>query len=281
MSHSSGSYLADAPPANLWPTVEKVTDVVDPRTQFHRHIPFETVFNFRDLGGYPTSDGRSTRWRLLFRADGLNRLRPDDAEQFGELGIATVVDLRTSDEVDNGRIPAEVAEVIYHHLPMFDVLPDWNLAGDSRAEGFLAERYVEMLTSGRQAVATTLELLADPRSYPLVFHCAAGKDRTGIVAGIVLSLLGVDDDVIVADYALSGRAMDSLIAWGRANAGAFRIPRAEVPAEAIESRPETMARFLRQLRLDYGSVEGLIEDLGVADDVVASMREHLLEARED
>jgi len=251
--------------------------MVDPRTQFDRLIPFETVFNFRDLGGYPAGDGRSTRWRRLFRADGLNRLRLDDAEQFGDLGIATVVDLRTSDEVDNGRIPAEIAEVIYHHLPMFDVLPDWNQAGDVRAEGFLAERYVEMLTSGRQAVATTLELLADPRSYPLVFHCAAGKDRTGIMAGIVLSLLGVEDEVIVADYALSGQAMDRLMAWGRANAGAFRAPRMEVPAAAIESRPETMARFLQQVRLDYGSIDGLVTDLGVADDVVASMREHLLE----
>jgi protein-tyrosine phosphatase len=255
--------------------------MVDPRTQFERLIPFETVFNFRDLGGYPAAGGRATRWRRLFRADGLNRLGPDDAEQFGELGIATVVDLRTSDEVDSGRIPAEVAEVIYHHLPMFDVLPDWNQTGDVRAEGFLADRYVEMLTTGRHAVATTLELLADPTSYPLVFHCAAGKDRTGIVAGIVLSLLGVDDEVIVADYALSGQAMDRLMAWGRANSGAFKTPRAEVPAAAIESRPETMARFLDQVRLDYGSVSGLARDLGVADDVVDRIRAHLLEDLDD
>jgi len=258
-----------------------MSDMVDPRTQFDRRIPFETVFNFRDLGGYPAGEGHTTRWRRLFRADGLNRLRPEDAQQFGELGIATVVDLRTSDEVDIGRIPSEVAEVIYHHLPMFDVLPDWNQAGDIRAEGFLADRYVEMLTTGRHAVATTLELLADPASYPLVFHCAAGKDRTGIVAGIVLSLLGVEDEVIVADYALSGHAMDRLMAWGRANGGAFRAPRVEVPATAIESRPETMARFLQQLRLDYGTVSGLVRDLGVADDVVTGIREHLLEPRVD
>src|SRR5579883_1224338 len=146
-----------------------------------RTIAFQAVFNFRDLGGYPAGEGRTVRWRRLFRADGLHRVRTAEAARFRELGIATVVDLRTVEEVvERGRFPVEVAAVAYHHLPMFDVEPEWHSYEDVEAPDYLANRYMEMLETGRRALGEVLGLLADPSSYPLVFHCAAGKDRTGI-----------------------------------------------------------------------------------------------------
>src|SRR5579859_6412456 len=150
-----------------------------------RSFPFEAVFNFRDLGGYATRDGRMVRWRTLFRADGLNRLTEEEAEQLRGLGIVTVIDLRTVEELARGRAPERLAGA-FHHLPMFDVVPDWSAEPDVASPTFLADRYVEMLESGRDAVARALQVLADPSSLPAVFHCAAGKDRTGIVAAVVL-----------------------------------------------------------------------------------------------
>ena len=239
-----------------------MVEILEALDEFERLIEFETVFNFRDLGGYPTRDGRETRWRRLFRADGLNRLKRDDGVRFGNLGIATVVDLRTPDEAEASRFTDSFDDVAYHHLPMFDVMPDWE-AGDPDADGYLADRYAEMLRSGQAAVARTLELLASEASYPLVFHCAAGKDRTGIVAAIVLEILGVDDEVIVGDYAMSGEAMQRLIAWAQLNQGSLPAKSRPVPSAAIESHPDTMRRFLAHLRHTFGEVAGLVGHLGL------------------
>ncbi len=245
--------------------------MLEPLEESDRLIEFEAVFNFRDLGGYPTAGGGRTRWRRLFRADGLNRLRAEEADRFAGLGISTVVDLRTPDEVSAGRCP-DADGVAYHHLPMFDVMPNWDVE-DPEADGYLAARYAEMLATGAEAVAGTLRLLADDAAYPLVFHCAAGKDRTGIMAAIVLDLVGVPDDVIVADYARSGEAMQRLMSWARSNQGTFPAPRAPVPSAAVESHPDTMARFLGHLRDAYGGGEGLARHVGLPTDVPARIRE--------
>src|SRR6202041_1944966 len=89
-----------------------------------RKLVFEGCFNFRDLGGYPTADGRRTRWRRLFRADGLSRLTDSDMDSLAALGIVTVIDLRTDLEAGTqGRFPEGVDGVDYHHLPLTDTLP--------------------------------------------------------------------------------------------------------------------------------------------------------------
>lgn len=242
-----------------------------------RRIPFEQVFNFRDLGGYPAGAGKAVRWRRLFRADGLNRLQPEDEAAFGELGVATVVDLRTVEEAEHGgRFPTHVWDVTYYHRPMFDVLPDWPTdIGDPAL--YLAERYLEMFASGRDAVATVFELLTHPEAYPLVFHCAAGKDRTGITAGLVLHVLGVDDDGIASDYALSGEAMQRLIVWAREQQGVFMQPRTPIPSAAVESRPETMVAFLQAVRARTGGGDGVLTSLGLDAGVGERVRELLLE----
>jgi protein-tyrosine phosphatase len=242
-----------------------------------RLIAFQQVFNFRDLGGYATGDGRAVRWRTLFRADGLNRLQPGEEDAFEALGIATVVDLRTAEEADHGgRLPAHVWDVAYHHLPMFDVLPDWpEDIGDPG--DYLSDRYLEMFTTGRDTVASTFELLAHPSSYPLVFHCTAGKDRTGILAALVLAVVGVPDDVIAADYALSQQAMERLVAWARDQQGVFARPRGPVPSIAGEARPETILGFLGKLRARGGSEDGFLAALGIDAAAAAAVRQLLLE----
>jgi protein-tyrosine phosphatase len=245
-----------------------------------RTIAFEAVFNFRDLGGYPADEGRSVQWRRLFRADGLHRLRPEEGEQFRELGIATVIDLRTDQEVDvRGRFPTEVARVDYHHLPMFDVEPDWHAYDDLESPDYLAKRYEEMLHTGRAAVRETLHILGRPEAYPVVFHCAAGKDRTGITSAVVLGLLGVPDEVIADDYALSHEAMARMNAWAEVHTPEVMERIAAYPPAVGGAVPETMTRFLGLLRSQHGSVEGLARDLGAGEDVIAAIRDNLLTPR--
>src|SRR3954447_3221274 len=86
-----------------------------------RLVPLEAVHNFRDLGGYPTADGRTTRWRVLFRADALDRLTPADLDQLRPLGLRPVLDLRSPAELALGRFPVEDHPVSFHHLPVVDV----------------------------------------------------------------------------------------------------------------------------------------------------------------
>ena len=144
-----------------------------------RLVAFDHVFNFRDLGGYHTADDRTVRWRTVFRADGVHRLTIDN---IAPLGMRTVLDLRTPGELDErGRFTHD--SIGYHHLPILERTWDRNtLNVEIDAAEFLADRYLEMLDEGGDSIARALHILADPSSLPLVFHCAAGKDRTGVVA---------------------------------------------------------------------------------------------------
>ena len=114
-----------------------------------RALPFEGCVNFRDLGGYRTRDGRSVRWRHLFRADGLNRLSEADRATLVDLEVATVIDLRTVDEADQrGRFPVEQVPVRYLDLPLTDVLPSAEELPSWREASYVASRYVAMVTDG-------------------------------------------------------------------------------------------------------------------------------------
>jgi protein-tyrosine phosphatase len=244
-----------------------------------RHIPFDTVFNFRDLGGYPTVDGRTTKWRTLFRADGLHRMGDDDLAAFATLGVRTVIDLRTPAELEErGQFSAADVGAAYHHLPVLDAIWDMTMFDDvDRASAFLAARYREMLTGGQAALAGALAVVADPASLPLVFHCAAGKDRTGVVAALVLGVLGVDDDVIAHDYSLSGAGMARFRQWLAETIPEAAERMADQPKAFMEAPAEAMQRFLTDLHAAYGSIAEYVTSIGVGDEVVAALRANLLE----
>ena len=248
---------------------------------YDRHLPFETVFNFRDLGGYAAADGRTVKWRTVFRADGLQRLAGADIDAFAELGIRTVLDLRTHGELEErGRIGARGefgAGLRWHHFPLMDVYWDPETYDESQGPiRYLADRYLDMLVSGRDGIGGGLRIIADPDCAPLVFHCAAGKDRTGVLAAITLSLLGVSDDDVAADYALSRIAVERFMAWLAANSAESMEEIGRVPDAFIRSPAEAMLLFLDDLRTRYGSVEGYAESVGVGPDEIEAMRDHLL-----
>ena len=252
-----------------------------------RILALEAAHNFRDLGGYPTTDGRATRWRTLFRADGLHRLTAADLGVMEEIGLRTVIDLRTADElVERGRFPLDAHPVGYHHVSLMDVVWD---PGQAPAETsgapvatFLLQRYIEMLDGAGARIGDIFAILADPDALPAVFHCAAGKDRTGILAALLLSSVGVADDDVVADYALTGEAVPRMLAAWKAAAAANPptagvAPATPTPAAFLAAEPDAMAGLLTLIREVHGSTRDYVRTLGVSDGVLADLKAALLE----
>ncbi|MEV8474219.1 tyrosine-protein phosphatase [Streptomyces sp. NPDC051173] len=238
-----------------------------------RHIAFESLHNFRDLGGYRAAGGRTVGWGRLFRSDSLGKLRGDDWDRFLALGVRTVIDLRYPWEVErSGRVPRHEG-LAYHNLSIEHRPYDQaGLAPDIEPARFLADKYAEVADDGVEEIRRALEIVADDTA-PLVFHCHSGKDRTGLLAMLVLALIGVHEDDIVADFALTGLATERLVADWRAS-----YPHLTLTWPGYGRAPaEIMRLFLADLSTRYGSVRGYAaERLGVDGDLVAALRGRLL-----
>jgi len=243
-----------------------------------RQLPFEGAFNFRDLGGYPTVDGRSVRWRTLYRADAVHRLPDAELDVLAERGLRTIVDLRTASEIEHGHLHDEHRGLLHVHLDVLgatwqpDELPD-----DADAAQVLGDLYIAMLTIGAGALRDALIVLSEPTRLPAVFHCAAGKDRTGVLAAMVLSLLGVDDEVIVADYAISGTNMDRLVDRLRRDRPEALTTMNEQPSAYLAAPPAAMERFLAHVRTEFGSVPEWVRANGVTQASIDALRANLLD----
>ncbi|MPZ98265.1 MAG: hypothetical protein GEU80_02825 [Dehalococcoidia bacterium] len=239
-----------------------------------RHIDFEQVFNFRDLGGYLTSDGRQVRWRRLFRSAELQRMSPEEAQRCrADFGIATVIDLRSEGEANHPRGfgPFIHEGIVRHHFPMGDA----NSKYAARESGEWIPGYVGMLQQYGPMWAEATRLLAREEAYPALFHCVTGKDRTGVLAALVLGALGVDRDTVIEDYSESQRHMDTLVERLRAR-GVIRDDEPTNPALGVS--PSAMAEMLDVLDAEHGGARGYLRRYGVSDDTFDSMCRLLLDA---
>ncbi|MGX6604082.1 tyrosine-protein phosphatase [Micromonosporaceae bacterium Da 78-11] len=238
---------------------------------YPRNLGFSKTYNFRDVGGYAGLDGRTVRWRRLFRSDALHRLAEADA--FADLGVRTVIDLRRPHEIERyGRV-AERYGLDYRNHVLKHV--DWEEVehpAEVVHERWLADRYLNFAEDGREALLGSLRVIADPDAAPVVVHCMAGKDRTGTVCALTLSLLGVSDQDIAADYALTTAAMTPLTEYLM-----VKHPEAIVGNEHMFDSPAAaMSMFLDDLRALHGSVEEYALEIGLTPAELDTMRSHLL-----
>jgi hypothetical protein len=249
-------------------------ETMEPRD---RLVPLSGAFNFRDLGGYVGRDGRPTRWGTLFRSDTLHELTEADVVLLRSLDLATIVDLRTSRELERtGRGPLAPEPMAYRHLSLIRDGEGEAMAAPAPGGEELSERYLWYLDVGRQSLVDALALVSEAASLPLVFHCAAGKDRTGVLAALVLDILDVDDEVIVADYLVTAGRMDLIL--GRYRSDPVLAGRmADVPASRFGVEAETMVRFLGELDVRFGGARGWAVDAGVDPEALDRMEELLLE----
>ncbi len=240
-----------------------------------RRIDLPGCANFRDLGGYPARGGARLRWRRLFRSDSLNGLTEEGVDRItGELGIGAIVDLRSTGEVAaDGRGALRARIPVYHHLPLFE--GPLTLDPDLMERLTLAERYFLMAERAQVGVARVVGALADC-STPVVYHCTAGKDRTGVISAIVLGLLGVPDELIVADYAATQENFDAIM--GRlAQSVSYRDVIDAIPADTLSAAPETMFSLIELLRGRYGSFRGYASEIGLGDAVLERLAAGYLE----
>jgi protein tyrosine/serine phosphatase len=215
-----------------------------------RWLPLEGAYNARDLGGLPLGNGRFTRQGVLLRTDTLQELTDADVKWLAELPLRTEVDLRTRDE--NGEI----------------IVRD-------RLERQRVDHYLDYLRDAPDQVAGALAALAEPGATPAIFHCAAGKDRTGVLACLLLTLAGVERDAIIADYALSSERVPR-IAERLRRLGTYGKGLDDVPDERLRSDPETMRDLLAAIDDNFGGVRQWVRDVGLDEATVRRLETLLL-----
>jgi protein-tyrosine phosphatase len=259
-------------------------------------VPLDGAVNVRDLGGLPTDDGTRTATGRLLRADNLQGLSPADVRRLvDDIGVRTVVDLRTTVEVDKegpGPLTAE-PRVAYRHLSLYPeggrmtdveadtVLPwqtDWSRANaaDPDADNPSIGYYLAYLRHRPDSVVEAMRTITAPCG-AVVVHCAAGKDRTGVVVAIALAAAGVTREAIVADYVATGDRLDQVLARLTASP-TYATDLDGTPADRHRPRAHTMRRFLELLDERFGGPVGWLESAGFGSDEVAALRRRLTAA---
>lgn len=231
------------------------------------------ALNFRDLGGLPAGAGRRTRSGVLFRSDTLQALTESDVALLVErLGLEAVIDLRIGAEaVEQGRGPLLTRDVTYLNAPLREAEPDDE--PPARHALLFSLMHLEAPTS---VLGTVVRAAAAFAGRPTVVHCAAGKDRTGLVVTLLLALAGVDRDAIVADYLASGPNMDAVMArfatWPR-----YRAHMATVAPEMYMAHESTVRGVLDALDERYGGVHGWAMARGIDAALLARFPDLLTE----
>jgi protein-tyrosine phosphatase len=239
-----------------------------------RLLPLAGAFNFRDLGGYPTADGRLTRWGVAFRSDALHELTADDLVVLRDLGLRTVVDLRTGAELDrHGRGPLIDEPVDHIHLSVLPAESGESVAAPPPVGDDLAARYLWYLEVGSESLAAAVRLLADPESQPLVFHCAAGKDRTGVLSALVLSCLGVGRADIIDDYVQTKTGLNQILERLRGHT----LDPDDTADPRVKIEAATMERFLDGVERHFGGATSWARSAGIEEATLEALRASLLE----
>jgi len=241
-----------------------------------RHLDLEGASNFRDLGGYPTADGRIVRWRRIFRSNHLGHLTPADIDVVRGLGVRSAFDFRGRDE--RAAAVCGVADITVHSLPIEPTvvaalrarLAAGSLSADDAIE-IMRESYRNYVRLNTHSFRALFAHLLDDHA-PLVIHCTAGKDRTGFACALVLHALGVPEEFIAEDYLLTNR-------FYRRDPSAST----DLPDDVRQAIGSVEASFLTAgfdaIRTDYGDLESYLRDglaLGVGERT--SLRERYLQS---
>ncbi|MBP0437085.1 tyrosine-protein phosphatase [Tianweitania sediminis] len=225
-------------------------------TAGERHIRLKGAHNVRDLGGYLTPSGDPVPWRTFLRADALHDLDPEDVQTLLGLGLKTVIDLRSDAEIRHQ--PSAFADhgtVRYHHVSLFDGLAPFAEMYD---EGFdLSVRYVAAIGACRPALLSVAQIIAQAEDGAILFNCTAGKDRTGIVAAMLLSLAGVAKEEIATDYGLTAELAAPLMQKLRLQAVARGLDEAQATV-LLSSEPAAMLAFLEHMDATYGGFQSYL-----------------------
>jgi protein-tyrosine phosphatase len=249
---------------------------------YPRHIHFESVPNFRDLGGYRTHDGRTVAWRRLFRSAALHKMNERDVARLKqEIGPRAVIDLRNPRNPERDLEAFLLKEIGARHYAI-PFRPDSSSYVKDEAKANpnatnMGEIYLNRISEKPFAarLVHALEIIAERDNHPLVFHCSAGKDRTGVLAAMVLAAMGVVDEDVVEDYTLSAPLMKAIRARMNSDPETAQGVK-DLPDFQWEASADSMAAFLSLLRRDYRSAEGYLTANGAGSSLVDRLKVALL-----
>ena len=243
-----------------------------------RHHPFEGCFNFRDIGGYPSADGRTIQWGRYFRTGRQDRMTEEDLARAAKLGIATQIDLRKPEEVrEQGRGPLEGMGAAYHHI---SVIPEGGsdklsrLVGDT---GISGKRYLGYLEFGPESWIRMFNIFARAHTQPIALHCTAGKDRTGVSTAFLLSVLGVDRALIEADYVLTNRDVPRQVDFIESTVGLPDGMNRQAMMHAAGIPKDAIGDFLDGLIERWGGPLDYLRSIGISDATMDEVRGAFLE----
>lgn len=245
-----------------------------------RLIRFEAASNFRDLGGYPSTLGGEVRRGMLYRAGRLDRMTPADRDRFDRLGVRTVIDLRRDDEREQAPDPMPTVHLclmsrVTANQPLRD--PGTMVDHDHGVQ-FLRDLYSGLMAHASGEIGTLFTTLAAPGAMPAVFHCAVGKDRTGLVAALLLTWLGVDRELVLDDFEASDGHVGQTQRDELVRRMADRGIGPEAAAGILGATRESMQIALDELDARYGGIEPFLrEHCAVDPATLARLRELLLD----
>jgi protein-tyrosine phosphatase len=233
-----------------------------------RVLDFPALLNARDLGGYPTTDSARTRWRSLLRSDDLAQLTPEGVQAMARYGIETVVDLRWPEEVeiDPSPVPRSLPHIRYRQISLLaESTAQWRELNNDCAKEMWKCTVLEQV---RNELRDVLRFIATSSPGPLLFHCVAGKDRTGIIAALLLAVADVEPEAIAYDYAESAANLRDayLVRYADSNPAAI-IEAIRCPEEGVHN----MLRYLERL----GGIEAYLENIGLTAVEIAALRARL------
>jgi protein-tyrosine phosphatase len=250
---------------------------------YERVIHLDGTSNTRDIGGYLTSDLRTVRWRQIIRSENLSRLTASDYRKLEEIGVKTVIDLRTEREHDRsptvwlGDNPPR-----FFHFPIGDAQNEWfrkqrkmikrNRFTEEQSSEHMVDGYRMIAEVGPVSFQKLMDLVLDQSNWPIVIHCNAGKDRSGVAVALILEALGVARETIMEEYLLTNeisRIQEKAVFLSKERSnhgfgkGYSRGPSAEAWFPILGVQPEMLEAFYASVDERYGSMDAFLTALGV------------------
>lgn len=235
-----------------------------------KSIILEKAFNVRDLGGYITRDGRQTS-DIFLRGDSFEVLSESDRKTIMDLGVKTVIDLRNSDEIE--RTPSvfmQAGGVEYCNIPIFPNDDQQKMISRMDYTFIMGDLYTSLVDNGMQSLCKVFKKMAFAPGR-ILFHCSAGKDRTGIVAAFLLRLANVDDEAIVYDYCLTEKLLAPKLKSLQAVTDRWQLPQ-DILAEALGAKAGSMEKLLRHMDEQYKGIEAYLLRIGLSQNDLEALK---------
>lgn len=226
-----------------------------------RHVSrldLETTYNTRELGGIPLGDNKQVKWNKVLRSDDISNLSTEDIHQLKEYGITTVIDLRAAEEREKtGYVLADSKEFEKHYISLMITENTMNVMNimESVTDLGLSDFYCLLLEDCKSSFKEIFSVFAGQQKTGVLFHCTAGKDRTGVVAALLLNLLGAKDGDIIANYEVTYSYLFSDTTFDSS----------EIPQQFANSNRENMVVFLKKLKKEYVNANNYLIECGLTE----------------